>query len=123
VLHERIVLLHVVTENVPRVAPERRLETADLESNFHSIVVRYGFMEQPNIPRALAECGARQLHFAMMETSFFVGRVTIVAAKAARFSALRRQVFEVMHRNALAATEFFRIPPDRVVELGAQVEV
>jgi KUP system potassium uptake protein len=59
----------------------------------------------------------------MMETSFFVGRVTIVAAKSARFSALRRQVFEVMHRNALAATEFFRIPPDRVVELGAQVEV
>jgi len=123
VLHERIVLLHVVTENVPRVAPDQRLETADLESNFHSIVVRYGFMEQPDIPRALEECRAHKLNFSMMDTSFFVGRVTIVAEKRSRISALRSRVFEVMHRNALAATEFFRIPPDRVVELGGQVAV
>jgi KUP system potassium uptake protein len=123
VLHERIVLLHVVTENVPRVAPDQRLETVDLESNFHSIVVRYGFMEQPDIPRALEECRAHKLNFSMMDTSFFVGRVTIVAEKRSRISSLRRRVFEVMHRNALAATEFFRIPPDRVVELGGQVEV
>jgi len=123
VLHERIVLLHVITENVPRVAPERRLETTDLDGNFHSIVVRYGFMEQPDIPRALEECRVRQLHFSMMETSFFVGRVTIVAEQRSRISAIRRKVFEVMHRNALPATEFFRIPPNRVVELGGQVEI
>jgi KUP system potassium uptake protein len=80
-------------------------------------------MEQPDIPQALEACGARQLHFAMMETSFFVGRVTIVADQHSRMSALRRRVFEVMHRNALAATEFFRIPPNRVIELGGQVEI
>jgi KUP system potassium uptake protein len=123
VLHERIVLLHVITENVPRVAPERRLETADLDGNFHSIIVRYGFMEQPDIPRALEECRARRPHFSMMETSFFVGRVTIVAEKRSHMSAIRLRVFEVMHRNALPATEFFRIPPNRVVELGGQVEI
>jgi KUP system potassium uptake protein len=123
VLHERIVLLHVVTANVPRIAPKRRIETADLGDNFHTIVARYGFMEQPNVPRALEDCRSRQLPFAMMDTSFFVGRVTIVADKHSRISAIRRDVFEVMHRNALAATEFFRIPPNRVVELGGQVEI
>jgi KUP system potassium uptake protein len=123
VLHWRVVLLHVVTENIPRVTPERRIEAADLGDNFYSVVARYGFMEQPDIPQALEACRARQLHFAMMETSFFVGRVTIVADRHSRMSALRRRVFEVMPRNALAATEFFRIPPNRVIELGGQVEI
>jgi KUP system potassium uptake protein len=59
----------------------------------------------------------------MMDTSFFVGRVSIVADAHSRMSAIRRQVFEVMHRNALPATEFFRIPPNRVIELGGQVEI
>ena len=123
VLHERIVLLHVTTENVPRVAPKRRIEVSHLGSNFHAIVARYGFMEQPNIPRALEDCGPHRLSFAMMETSFFVGRVTIVPKAGSRIGTLRRQVFEIMHRNALPATEFFRIPPNRVIELGAQVEI
>jgi KUP system potassium uptake protein len=123
VLHERIVLLHVATANIPRVAPERRIEVAHLGDNFHSIVVRYGFMEQPDVPQALEECDTRELHFNMMDTSFFVGRVTIVADKQSRIGAIRRRVFEAMHRNALAATEFFRIPPNRVVELGGQVEI
>ena len=123
VLHERIVLLHVATENIPRVAAERRIEVAHLGDNFHAIVARYGFMEQPNIPRALEECGAEELHFNMMDTSFFVGRVMIVAATRSDISAFRRQVFDTMHRNALPATEFFRIPPNRVIELGGQVEI
>jgi KUP system potassium uptake protein len=123
VLHERIVLLHVVTANVPRVPSENRIEAAHLGDNFHSVKVRYGFMQQPDIPRALEACSAQQLDFAMMETSFFVGRVTIVAGKGSRFTAIKRRIFEVMHRNALPATEFFRIPPNRVIELGGQVEM
>jgi KUP system potassium uptake protein len=123
VLHHRIILMHVVTQNIPRVAPRQRLEVAHLGDNFHSVVVRYGFMEQPDIPRALEECGAHELHFNMMETSFFVGRVTIVAAKRSGTSAFELRVFDAMHRNALPATEFFRIPTDRVIELGAQVAV
>jgi len=123
VLHQRIVLLHVVTANVPRVPPEQRLEVADLGSQFYSIVVRYGFMEQPDIPQALEACKNHDLHFDMMDTSFFVGRVKIMAEKRSRMNTFQGHVFGIMHRNALAATEFFRIPPNRVVELGGQVEI
>jgi KUP system potassium uptake protein len=123
VLHSRIVLLHIVTENIPRVPHERRIEVVHLGDNFHAVTARYGFMQQPNVPRALEECGARELHFAMMDTSFFVGRVSIVPGAHSRMSAIRLRVFELMHCNALPATEFFRIPPNRVIELGGQVEI
>jgi len=121
VLHQRIVLMHVVTENVPRVASQERIQTANLGDNFYSVRVRYGFMEQPNIPNVLEDCRAHEIIFNMMDTSFFVGRVNIVAGRHSRLSGFRRQVFDFMHRNALPATEFFRIPPGRVIELGGQV--
>jgi len=124
VLHQRIVLLHVVTENIPRVAPHARLEVAHLGDDFHAVEARYGFMEQPNIPKVLmVDCGARDLRFDMMETSFFVGRLTILPTSRSRWRRFEATVFEAMHRNALAATEFFRIPPDRVIELGGQIEI
>jgi KUP system potassium uptake protein len=123
VLHERIVLLHVVTENIPRVSYTQRLEVAHLGGNFHSVVAHYGFMERPNVPRLLEMCSAQDLHFDMMDTSFFVGRVTIVADKHSQLGRIRCALFEAMHRNALAATEFYRIPPNRVIELGGQVEI
>ncbi len=123
VIHQRIVLLHVVTENVPHVAANKRIEVTDLMDNFHSIVVHYGFMEQPDIPRALDSCSSQQLYFDLMDTSFFVGRLTIVPVGASRLSRIKSKLFEAMHRNALAATEFFRIPPNRVIELGSQIEI
>jgi KUP system potassium uptake protein len=123
VLHERIVLLHVVTANIPRVSPERRLKVTDLGDNFHTIVAEYGFMQHPNVPRVLHRCTAHGLKFDMMETSFFVGRVKIVPAKVSALGRFRCAVFEIMHRNALAATDFFRIPPNRVIELGSQTEI
>jgi KUP system potassium uptake protein len=123
VLHERIVILRVVTENVPRIAPEDRIQTSHLGDNFHSVRVRYGFMEHPDIPQVLDDCRARKLDFNMMDTSFFVGRVTIVGSQHSGFNGFRRQVFDFMHRNAQPATEFFRIPPNRVIELGGQVEM
>jgi len=123
VLHERIVLLHVVTANIPRVPPERRLKLTDLGDNFYTIVAEYGFMQHPNVPRVLHRCMAQGLKFDMMETSFFVGRVKIVPAKVSAVGRFRCTVFEIMHRNALAATDFFRIPPNRVIELGSQTEI
>jgi KUP system potassium uptake protein len=123
VLHERIVLLRVTTENIPRVALQSRIEVVDLTDDFHSITVRYGFMEQPNIPQALDDCRTKNLVFAMMDTSFFVGRVSIVAARHSHLNSFRRGVFDFMLRNALPATEFFHIPPNRVIELGGQVEM
>jgi KUP system potassium uptake protein len=97
--------LYVVTTNIPRVPPERRFVHIDLGDNFHTVVAEYGFMQQPNVPRVLHRCVARDLKFNMMETSFFVGRVKIVPAKNSRLGRISCQVFEVMHRNALAATK------------------
>ncbi|MGP8122795.1 MAG: potassium transporter Kup [Xanthobacteraceae bacterium] len=123
VIHQRIILLHVVTDNAPYIPAAERTQINHLTDDFHSIVVHYGFMEQPNIPQALEACRSPDFRFELMETSFFVGRLMIVAARAPRMSPIRIELFEAMHRNALAATEFFRIPPDRVIELGGQVEI
>jgi KUP system potassium uptake protein len=123
VIHQRIVLLHVVTENAPYIASGQRIGVNHLMDDFHSVVLRYGFMEQPDIPQALEACGSEQLRFDLMDTSFFVGRLTIVPAAKPRMSPIRIKLFEAMHRNALAATEFFRIPPNRVIELGGQIEL
>ena len=123
VIHQRIVLLHVVTENAPYIAADQRCQVTHLMDEFHSVVIHYGFMEQPDIPQALEACGSEQLRFDLMDTSFFVGRLTIVPAAASRMSRFRIKLFEAMHRNALAATEFFRIPANRVIELGGQIEL
>ncbi|MGA2058694.1 MAG: KUP/HAK/KT family potassium transporter [Bradyrhizobium sp.] len=123
VIHRRVVLLNVVTENTPYVAADQRIQISHLTDDFHSVVVRYGFMEQPDIPQALNACAAQQLEFDMMDTSFFVGRLTIVPDAKPRMSRIRIKLFETMHRNALTATEFFHIPPNRVIELGGQIEI
>jgi KUP system potassium uptake protein len=123
VLHRRIVLLHVVTKNIPRVHLGHRIEVTHLGDDFHAVVAYYGFMQSPNVPRLLERCSAYGLDFDMMATSFFVGRVTIVPERKSRLGSVRCKLFEAMHRNALAATEFFRIPPNRVIELGGQVEL
>jgi KUP system potassium uptake protein len=123
VLHRRIVLLNVTTANVPRIPMVKRLDVTHLGDDFHAIVAHYGFMQQPNVPRLLEMCVGSDLVFNMMDTSFFVGRVTVVPARRSRFGPIRCKLFELMHRNALSATEFFRIPPNRVIELGSQVEI
>jgi KUP system potassium uptake protein len=124
VLHERVVLLHVTTERKPRLDALQRVEAKTLDENFFAVNVRYGFMEQPNIPRALLlESLTLPIEFDMMDTSFFVGRLTIVPVGISKWRMLKLEIYEIMHRNALPATEFFQIPPGRVVELGGQVEV
>jgi KUP system potassium uptake protein len=123
VLHQRIVLLHVTTENIPRSLPSRRLEVRHLGHDFHAITAHYGFMEQPHVPHALERCTERAVPFQMMDTSFFVGHLTVVAAGKSRWKRFWVSVFGLMHRNALPATEFFRIPSNRVIELGGQIEV
>ena len=124
VLHERVVLMSVITEDIPRVADEERLEIKELGSGFLTICVRYGFLEEPNILRALAQCRLQKLHFNLMETSFVIGRERLRAGKKrSALSGWRRRLFILMSNNALDATEFFDIPLNRVVELGGQVEI
>ena len=123
VLHERVVLMKVNTADIPHVAEEQRIEIGHLSHNFHTVTINYGFMDAPNIPRALAQCRIQQFHFNLMETSFFIGREKIVIGKRARFGQWRKRLFIMMYSTMLSATEFFRIPTNRVVELGGQIEL
>jgi KUP system potassium uptake protein len=123
VLHDRIVLLNVATEHVPRVVPEHRLMIADLGNHCFAVSARYGFMEQPDIPRLLADCATCGLAFDLMDTSFFIGQETIMAARPSCLNRAERMVFQLLKRSAVLATDFFQIPLNRVVELGAQVAI
>jgi KUP system potassium uptake protein len=123
VLHDRVVLMTVVTEDFPHVPDDQRLEIRHLDHNFHTITVHYGFMDEPNVPRALAQCRIMQFRFNLLETSFFIGREKIVIGKRAPLWRWRKQLFIFMQSTMLTATEFFRIPSNRVVELGGQIEL
>jgi len=123
VLHERVVLLTVKIEDVPYVDLAKRIWFENLEAGFYRLVVRYGFMEEPDVPAALAlatECGAK---FKMMDTSFFLARQTLIASSRPGMAIWREKLFAWMLRNAESAMEFFRLPTNRVVELGSQVEI
>jgi len=121
-LHQRVVFLRVVTEDVPRVAARDRLVVEGLADGFYRITLRYGFFQDPDIPKALRLSKAFGLEFEMMTTSFFVGHDVIVpAADHAALPWWRINLFMVLSRFSARATDFFRIPSNRVVELGAQV--
>jgi len=124
VLHQRVVMMQVATEDVPHVPGEQRLEIGELGKGFYTIRVRYGFMDQPNVVRALAQCRIGGLRFNLMETSFIIGRERVRPRPRGRaFWRWRDRLFSLMTNNMLDATEFFRIPPNRVVELGGQIEI
>jgi KUP system potassium uptake protein len=123
VLHERVVLMTVQTEDIPHVGDDQRLEIRHLDQNIHTITLHYGFIDQPNIPRALAQCRAMQFHFNLLETSFFVGREKLVAGERTGLWLWRKRLFIFLSNSMLDATEFFRIPTNRVIELGGQIEL
>ena len=123
VLHERTVFLTVITRDIPRVAPAERLEINDLGSGFWQMKAYYGFVEDPEVPSLLEACGRSGFEFDMMDTSFFVSRETLIATARPGMALWREQVFVSMSRNAVKATDFFRVPVNRVVELGTQVEI
>jgi KUP system potassium uptake protein len=123
ILHERNVLMTVQTADVPRLSEANRLEIRHFDQNFHTVRIRYGFAEEPDIPRALALARVAGFRFNLMETSFFVGREKIVAGRRTRWLIPFKKLFVLLSDLALDATEFFRIPVNRVVELGGQVEI
>ncbi|MGH8152881.1 MAG: KUP/HAK/KT family potassium transporter, partial [Rhodanobacteraceae bacterium] len=123
VLHQRNVLLSVDTLEAPFADPGERIEWHDLGHSFHTVVLRFGFMEAPDIPAALAACAPRGLSFDMMDTTFFLSRETVVARHRPGMARWRDALFAFLARNAMPATAFFRIPANRLVELGTQVEI
>ncbi|MEO6432582.1 MAG: potassium transporter Kup [Sphingomicrobium sp.] len=123
VLHERVMLLTVRIEDIPYVAEGKRSEVTDYGEGFYRIVLRYGFMEEIDVPVALAElkdCGAT---CRTMDTSFFLARQTLLASARPGMAIWREKLFSWMLRNAESAMEFFKLPTNRVVELGSQVEI
>jgi KUP system potassium uptake protein len=123
VLHERVVVLTVQIAEVPYVDPENRFEMTAIGDGFFRVVLHYGFMEETDVPTALqagAACGGA---FEMTQTSFFLSRQTLIASKRPGMAIWREKLFAWMMRNAATPMEFFRLPTNRVVELGSQVEI
>ena len=123
VLHERVILLTVKIVDQPYWPEEERAKTEPLGEGFHRIVLRYGFMEEANVPAALKEVRACGAEVKMMNTSFFLSRQTLLASERPGMMIWREKLFAWMLRNAESAMEFFRLPTNRVVELGSQVEI
>jgi len=119
ILHKRIVFMHLSSTNFPKLRDDERVIVKHYSNNFYNIIVRYGFQEEPNIPRILALIRATEFKFSMLDTSFFIGKVKVVSKNSNIFSRL----FILMHRTMLGATEYYKIPKDRTIEIGGVIEI
>ena len=119
ILHKRIVFMHLSFTNFPKLKDDERVIVKRYPNNFYNIIVRYGFQEEPNIPRVLALIRATEFKFSMLNTSFFIGKVKVVTMNTNIFSRL----FIIMHRTMLGATEYYKIPKDRTIEIGGVLEI
>ncbi|MCX7807077.1 MAG: KUP/HAK/KT family potassium transporter, partial [Deltaproteobacteria bacterium] len=124
VLHEQVVLLSIVTKDVPKVKPKQRVEVEKLRDGFFKVIAHYGFMQTPNVMDVLYKCEPYGIKATVDSTSFYLGRERLVIAdNKAGMSKIQKVIFSFLSRNARSATDFFQIPPNRVVELGMQIEI
>ena len=123
VLHRQVVILSIATDAVPEVADENKLHMKDFGQGFWGVTAHYGFMESPRILDVLFRCGAHGLNLREQDTSFYVGRETLISVSNDGMAEWRKVLFRFLSRNARSATDFFHIPPNRVVEIGAQIEL
>jgi KUP system potassium uptake protein len=120
-LHDQVVLLTVTTLDVPHVSPSQRVAVEPINAQFYKVKVFFGFMDTPDLPEALEWCAEQGLRLDMMDTSFFVGRETLIPKAGSEMAYWRERLFCAMVRNARSAADYFMLPPNRVVELGTQV--
>lgn len=123
VLHERVVLLSVLVDDTPHVPAAQRLAVEDLGHGLWRVTAHFGFVERVDVPAVLEQAGPLGLSFDLMDTTFFLGRETLVSGDEPGLPAWREPVFRWMWKNAASAMEFLQLPPNRVVELGAQIEI
>jgi KUP system potassium uptake protein len=124
VLHERIVILTIITEEIPHIsAEEERSRLEHLGHGIYRLIVRYGYMEDPDIPGMLGTIHEPGLTFETMKTTYFLGHETLIATKHPGMALWREKLFAWMMRNATSARFFFRLPPNRIVEIGSQIEI
>jgi KUP system potassium uptake protein len=123
VLHEKVVLLTLAADHTPYVKAEDRVHVETLGQGFFRIIARFGYMETPNVPELLGACSLHGLHIELERTTYYLGRETFIASKRRGMMTWRKYLFAFVSRNATSATAYFGIPPNRVVELGMQVEL
>ncbi|WP_413795605.1 MULTISPECIES: potassium transporter Kup [unclassified Pseudomonas] len=123
VLHEQVVLLTVVYEDIPRVPPQRRFEVDAYGEGFFRVILHFGFTDEPDVPQALKLCHLDDLDFSPMRTTYFLSRETVIASKLEGMARWREQLFAFMLKNANGNLRFFNLPLNRVIELGTQVEM
>jgi KUP system potassium uptake protein len=123
VLHERVVLMSVEGEEIPTVAPADRVEWSDLGQGFYQVIAHYGFMETPSVPEIIERLKADGIELKRMETSYYLGRETLLPEGRQKLAYWRKRLFIIQSRNAQSATAFFDLPANRVVELGAQIQL
>jgi KUP system potassium uptake protein len=123
VLHEHVIVLTVSTAQKPHVPPDERVSIERLPHDLFNVRVQYGFMEDPDVPEALAQAREQGLALDTDDLTYFLGRETIIVTRRKGMAIWREKLFVLMARNAVRATAFFRLPPERVVELGVQVEM
>jgi KUP system potassium uptake protein len=123
ILFEQVILLTILTQDIPRIENKERITLEDLGQGFHRIIAHYGFMETPWIPDIMSLAGRLGVKTKIAETTFFLGRETLVTSGKSQMSQWRKMLFSMMSRNAMNPTSFFGIPPERVIEIGAQVRL
>jgi KUP system potassium uptake protein len=123
VLHERIVFVTVHNQDIPMVPAEERVKVHQLGHDCYQVDIYYGFKDERDIPLVLGTCKEQGLEFEMMETSFFISRQNVIPRVGSGMALWREAMFAAMSRNARDAADYFRVPPNRVIELGAQVEI
>jgi KUP system potassium uptake protein len=123
VVHETTLIVSVETADVPRVDPSERYDAEEIAPGVHQVLLRYGFMEEPNVPAALVACAGRGFRFKPEEATYFIGRESVLAGKAPGMHPLLERLFVLLNRGADSASRFFGLPPERVFEVGTQVEL
>jgi KUP system potassium uptake protein len=123
VLHERVVLLTIAIEDVPNLTDPERLTIDRLEQGFFRITAKHGFMETPNVPHILALCGGQGLDIDAATSTFFIGRETLIPSNKPDLAPWQEKIFLFLFRNSSSPIQFYSIPPERVMELGAQFEI
>jgi len=121
-LHEEVLLLSIVTEEVPEVHTEQRVTSETLPEGFFRVRGHYGFMERPDVQQIVQLCCGHGMTVSLEDTTYYLGRARLLPTGSAPMVRWRKRLFAFLSRNASAATDFFNIPPNRVVELGARIE-
>jgi KUP system potassium uptake protein len=123
VFHEQVVLFSVDTRAVPWVDVDSEIEVRELKHGFYRVIAHVGFMQTPDVPALMEKCASRGLKTDRMTTTYYLGRQTLLTGGTSRFAKWRKLLFSFLSRNSRTPTAFFNLPPNRVVELGVQIEM